>query len=295
MLLCCGGLTAALGSCSRPEAPRTTRGVALSPRVNSPDEVVARVNKVPILRHEVEQQLQAGQTPRQALEALIQRELLAQEAARRGLAAHTDVRRAQRRTLANLLLRQEIGASFTKKDVPQELLRRAYDLNKGRFVRPELRRAAHVLVKADSSNTRDFHRRARKVAQEARSIAAAGQLTEEEFKQIAGMMTKQHPTITTIAQTGTTARKGVTVEPFARATFALERVGQVSPVVQTQHGYHVIYLVSIQPSKNVSFEQADAELRDRVFKQAREQAFRLWADELERKHKARLVSKGERS
>jgi parvulin-like peptidyl-prolyl isomerase len=283
-------LVLGLTACGSPEQ-RGAEAVVLSPQVDRPGDVVARVNGVPILRQEVERQLEPGQSARDGVKALVRRELLAQEAARRGLTRHPSVLRAQRRAMANLLLRRHFAPRFTKKDIPKELLVKSYEMNKLHFVRPELRRVTHILVNADRRNTDDYHRRAVRVARKVREIAASGPLTEQEFKQIAGMMREQHTLMSIRAEVGTTGRHGYTLEPFAKAAFALKRKGEISPVVATRHGYHVLYLVDIYPPRNISLEEADAQLRDRVFKQAKEQAFLRWAEDLERRHKAR-VEKG---
>jgi len=62
--------------------------------------------------------------------------------------------------------------------------------------------------------------------------------------------------------------------------------------VATRFGYHVLYLVDIYPPRNISLDEADAQLRERVFRQAKEQAFLRWAEELERRDNARIVKRG---
>ena len=44
------------------------------------------------------------------------------------------------------------------------------------------------------------------------------------------------------------------VPAFSKAAFALQKPGDISPVVETQFGYHVIQLVERQPRKPAVYE-----------------------------------------
>src|SRR6185295_8981149 len=49
--------------------------------------------------------------------------------------------------------------------------------------------------------------------------------------------------------------RGQTVEPFEKAAFALQKPNELSPVVETQFGYHVIQLLEHKPADVVPFDQ----------------------------------------
>ncbi len=65
---------------------------------------------------------------------------------------------------------------------------------------------------------------------------------------------------------------GQTVPAFEKAAFALKQPNDLSPVVQTQFGYHIIQLVERKEGQAVPFEQAKnrigAMLRDEKMKEA---------------------------
>lgn len=59
---------------------------------------------------------------------------------------------------------------------------------------------------------------------------------------------------------GSFGRTGRMVEPFAKAAFALQ-IGQVSDVVETEFGYHLILITAKTPGRDVKFD----EVKDQVF------------------------------
>jgi peptidyl-prolyl cis-trans isomerase C len=275
-----------LACCRRPAPP--AEELPLVPRVDPSALVVARVNGVPILDADLREQLRAsraGATAEdrgKALHALVQAELLAQEAARRGLTRHPAVRDVQRRALAEAFVRRRF--QFAPKDIPREHVERAYNLNKLRYQRPEAVNVTHIVVVANARNTPDFHRRALRMARRIHSIAVSGRLPEKSFREIADLVAKDAPAMTIKAESLTTPLRGVTAAEFADAAFALREPGQISPVVQSPFGYHVIYLNERLPPRNVSLAQADEEIRGMIFEEVRQQMFFKWLEKLERQH-----------
>lgn len=60
---------------------------------------------------------------------------------------------------------------------------------------------------------------------------------------------------------GYIVRKFQVDEPFARAAFAM-KVGEVSDVIETEVGYHLIWVTDRKPGKPSRFEDAAADVRD---------------------------------
>jgi hypothetical protein len=54
---------------------------------------------------------------------------------------------------------------------------------------------------------------------------------------------------------------------FAQAAHALRQVGDISPVVKTPFGYHVIFLVERVPEKRVPHAQRVEALRDAIYEE----------------------------
>ncbi|MBU1656498.1 MAG: hypothetical protein KJ558_17040, partial [Gammaproteobacteria bacterium] len=129
---------------------------------------VARVNGVPITASRVVKLArETGRSPSEVVDRLISFELLAQEARRRGLSSHPETREATRKAMVQRYLELEFEDSHRPEDMPEAMLRDAYQQNISQFVRPKLRRVAHLLVVApDGRFTKDQQRDAFALAQE---------------------------------------------------------------------------------------------------------------------------------
>lgn len=272
-------------SSSQPASP-VVAGMPLIPSKIPEHQIIAKVNGVPVLKSDLIQQMKmANQNADEALRALIQEELLAQEAWRRGIFSQPSVQKEQQRALANLLIHEDFGSKFGLKDVPQEYINNAYQLNEVRYHHPEMVILAHIVVMANSTNTLDFHHQALALAKKTRKLALlARSQTEEEFKKLADMVSKEAPTMTVKAESLMTPKRGLTVPEFADAAFAMHKTGQISPVVQTRYGYHVIYYKKRIPAIEIPLEQVADEIRERIFHQVREQIFLKWMESMEKKY-----------
>jgi peptidyl-prolyl cis-trans isomerase C len=271
------------------EAP-TRRGVALSPTDVKGDQVVARINGAPILRSDLELQMRRGQRRQAALTALIRQEVLAQEAQRRGFDRDPRVLREQERAMANLLIRREFRSHFTKKQVPRELIEAAYKLNHDRYVHEELVRVSHIVALASDKHGAEHHRKARSLAHRVHRIAVSGPLSAKEFKEIGALVNKDDATVEVRAEGPYLSPRPPArlVPAFLNAAFKLSKPGEISPILQTSYGYHVIYLEAKIPPRNDPLDRVEDEIREKVFKQARTQAFDRWAEQLEHAHGAML-------
>jgi peptidyl-prolyl cis-trans isomerase C len=259
--------------------------MSLSPRVDNPAHVIAKVNGIPILEQDLVPLMKDGQGQGAALQQLVARELLAQEAHRRGYSKSPRVLQEQKRAMATALI-ESFETKYTIADVPRGMIKAAYKKNKLLYVRPELVTVALITVAATKRNTDEFHRRALRIAREIRATAASGPLSPKEFRGLAAFFAKKNPAVTITPDTRTTQRRGYLVPSVADAAFALSVSGEISPVVQSRFGYHVLYFKERHPAKNLSLEQVEQEIRDRVFQQAKAQAFHLWTEELKKKYGA---------
>lgn len=170
-------------------------------------------------------------------------------------------------------------ADFAARITPtEEQIKEYYESNPAQFEKPEEVRARHILftVKPDASEADKAA--ARKQAEEVLAKAKGGADFAELAKQYS-----QDSTAESGGDLGTFGR-GVMTPAFEAAAFALEP-GQVSDIVETPFGFHIIKLEQKQAAGTQPLDEARAtiigELKNR---QARQVAL----DEVEKAHDAVL-------
>jgi len=119
----------------------------------------------------------------------------------------------------------------------KEEIDRVFETRKSQYL-PECRSARHVLVKVPAGATDEQKEEARKKIDAVLERVRKG----EDFAKVA----RQESDDTSAAEGGDLGcfQKGSMVKPFEDAAFAL-RPGEISPVVETQYGFHVIKVEGI--------------------------------------------------
>jgi peptidyl-prolyl cis-trans isomerase C len=131
-----------------------------------------------------------------------------------------------------------------------------YRIKPEEFRTPEQVHAFHVLVDTKTRSEEEASARAGEVRR--RALAGA------DFGGLASEFSDDPSTKNNQGDLGFFGR-GSMVKPFEDAAFALEKPGDISPVVKTQFGYHVILLREKQPARQKSF----AEVKDALIEQIR--------------------------
>lgn len=208
--------------------------------------------------------------PREAAADLIEFELLAQEALKRGLASAGAVREAVALAAVPKLLKQDFEAGSAADTIPLDQLKRSYEQNINFFQRPELRVADHLLVSGpgfktptdpalDAAAQTLVQRVAEALDRDPPKDDAAFRAVAEKFAEdakAAGLEIKAE-------QIPAFPRHGPYIDAFMAAAFALPAAGAIGTPLSTPFGYHLIRLREIQPPIDRSFEQALPELRAR--------------------------------
>ena len=147
-------------------------------------------------------------------------------------------------------------------------LRTYYEQNSGRFGTKEERRASHILITAPSGAPAAEREKARAKAQQ---LLAEVKKAPGSFAELA-RKNSQDPGSAEKGGDLDFVTRGAMVKPFEDAMFALKK-GEVSDVVETEFGYHIIQLNDIKPGAVPPFEQVRAKIEDEVRSQQATQEF----------------------
>jgi peptidyl-prolyl cis-trans isomerase C len=252
------------------------------PASSETDPVVATVDERPLRASDVALQARARkESPRAALAELVDAEVLAGEAARRGLVHYREALEAARAAAVRRLLGQTFEKEVTPSLVPMTAVRRFYADNAATFDHDELVDLWHILVPVANSSTSEERQAARAAAEEL-AARARGVATVEAFTVLAGRVKAPRPVR---SEHVVTERDGWTVRSFSYPAFdLLKRPGDTSPVVETEYGYHVMYLVRRLPPAHIPIAQLEPRIRAGLFPSFQRREFLQYADRLAGSH-----------
>lgn len=143
--------------------------------------------------------------------------------------------------------------------VTDEEIQDSYESMKSRFEKPEEVRASHILINTTEMKTDEEKAEARtKLAGILERVKAGedfGALAEEHSDCPSGKRAK--------GDLGFFPRQGAMVEPFAEAAFGM-KVGEVSDIVETNFGYHIIKVTDRHEAHTTPLEEAKQALFDQA-------------------------------
>jgi peptidyl-prolyl cis-trans isomerase D len=154
-----------------------------------------------------------------------------------------------------------------KPAIPDEDLEAFYRQNISRYSMPEQRRARHILIKTSAEDSEDVLAEKRNMALQVLELAKSG----EDFAELAKQYS-EGPTGPRGGDLGAFTR-GRMVKPFEDAAFSLNE-GEISDIVETQFGFHIIRLEKIEPANTKPLEEVKDEIAAQLQAQkSRELAF----------------------
>lgn len=152
-------------------------------------------------------------------------------------------------------------------------LKTYYEQNVASLSGQEERRASHILINAPASAPAAERQKAKARAEE---LLAAVRKAPESFADVARKNSQDTGSAPSGGDLDFFAR-GAMVKPFEAAAFALKK-GDISDVVETDFGYHIIRLTEIKAPKQRSFDEMKAEIEADVKKQQAQRKFAETAD-----------------
>ncbi|GAB1393349.1 SurA N-terminal domain-containing protein [Rhodocyclaceae bacterium] len=139
----------------------------------------------------------------------------------------------------------------------------AYKANMARYSTPEQRQASHILIRADKSAPEAAIKEA---SDKAEQILGQLKAVPGDFAKLA----KQHSQDPGSASKGGDLGffgRGMMVKPFEEAAFALTQ-GQISSVVRSDFGFHIIQLTGIKPERARPLVEVRGEIAAELKRQA---------------------------
>lgn len=149
-----------------------------------------------------------------------------------------------------------------------------YDQNAKRYVEEEQRRASHILIKADKSASAADKSAAKEKAEK---LLVQLRKNPADFAKLA----KENSQDPGSAERGGDLDffgKGMMVPPFEEAVFKLKQ-GEISDVVQSDFGYHIIQLTGVKPAAGKGLDEVKGQIAAEIKKQLAAKKFTEMAEQ----------------
>ena len=157
-----------------------------------------------------------------------------------------------------------------------------YDKNPSQFQQPEGYRASHILIRVEPNATEAQKKEARATIDAILKQLQGG----ADFATLAKAKSQDGS-----ASNGgdlNVFRKGQMVEPFQKAVESL-KVGEISGVVETQFGYHVIKLTDKQPARTVPLAEVSTRIGQYLTMRAQQEKANEFVQGLKSKSKIEIL------
>ena len=140
-----------------------------------------------------------------------------------------------------------------KDEIDDNQIKEYYEQNAQLFTQPPQRKASHILIKASADDSDQIHAEKLVKANEVLAMVKSG----SDFAAIAKEYS-EGPSDESGGELGF-FEQGQMVQPFDEAVFSMAK-GDISDIVKTQFGYHIIYLEDIKPKSKQTLEDSKQQI-----------------------------------
>lgn len=217
-----------LGCTPRPKPPVISTGAAVAKIGDSVITDQDLLERIAAIEKNFPRVYSTHPQKKKLLDEMINLELLYREA----LASGLDKRYEFKSRLADLYIQQL--AEQARATITDESVRKEYELNRKEY---EQISARHILLKTPANASDSDKAAIRKKLSEIRAEAIKD---PSQFADLA-MKNSQDGSASSGGELGFFSA-GMMVAPFSSAAFALKKIGDISPVIETKFGYHIIQL-----------------------------------------------------
>lgn len=226
------------------------------------------IDKLNSLSPYIRARYQSPEARREFLDRMIEFELLVQEAKRLGLDKSPESQALLKKLSVEAMIEDAIKKNVKMSDVTEEEVKAYYNSHEGEFFKPEQVRLAHILT----HDKRAAERILPEVLQAAHdqdkfedlvrkySFDEATRLHEGDLNYVS----KPDP------KTGQSETTGVPIA-LIRAAFTLKEPGDIYPEpIETAQGFHIIRLTGRHMPLKLTLEEAEAAIRNRIWRERRD-------------------------
>ena len=158
-----------------------------------------------------------------------------------------------------------------------------YDGNKPRFHEEASVRASHILIRLEQNADVATRAKARAQLEGIQAQIKKG----ADFADLARQSSQDPGSAASGGDLGFVAR-GQMVPAFEEAVFTTN-VGQVSGIIETPFGFHLVKIAATKPARDVGFDEVKDQIRDYLKQQVRERKSQALIDQLKTKSKIEIL------
>ena len=186
---------------------------------------------------------------------------------------------SRKNIIINTLLEKEVLGKINVTDADAK---KFYDENPDKFKTEARIKASHILISVDQKATPEEKKKAKEKAQALRKRVAKG----EDFATVA----KTESKCPSAAQGGDLGyfSKGQMVPEFEKAALAL-KPNEISDVVETPFGYHIIKLIDLKPVETIKFDDVKGKIGDYLKQQQAQKPMTDYVATLKKEAKIEIV------
>ena len=189
---------------------------------------------------------------------ILEGEILAREAIKKGALKDpvllTKIKSTISRHYQSVTLQKEIEEGIT---IPEEEMKKYFEEHKKEYIQPEKVKASHILVKFDKNKKGD---REAKLAQAKKILGEVKKKANDpnSFNQLAEKYSEDEGSKRRGGDVGffeRTEEGGRMAKEFSDAAFALKNIGDISDIVESPFGFHIIKLTARREKVEKTFEE----------------------------------------
>jgi peptidyl-prolyl cis-trans isomerase C len=198
-------------------------------------------------------------------------------------AQHMTVEKLRDTARSNLVVRKLLQDEVMSKiEIKPSDISAFYEKNPDKFQQPEAVHAAHILVIVPAESDAAAKAALKARAMEALQAARAG----KDF----GALARQYSQDGSAQHGGDLGffPKGQMVPAFEKVAFSL-KPGEISDLVETQFGYHIIKVIEKRPGGTVPFAQAAPQIQQFLESQAQSDKGKAYVESLRAKSKVEIL------